>query len=71
MMAPLNLKELAMKLLSQNPSVANNPQAAHFMQVIESGDSVQGQKIAENLCKAYGVSREDAVNSAKAFFNLP
>lgn len=65
------ISQLAMNMLSRNPQFQNNPQAKYMMQIIQSGDSVQGQEIAENLCKTYGVTPEQAVQQAKQFFKLP
>lgn len=64
-------RQMAMNLISQNPAIANNPQAQEYLKVIQSGDAQRGQEIAENLCQTYGVSREDAISQAKRFFNLP
>lgn len=61
----------ALNMLANNPNIANNPQAKQWMQVIQSGDAQQGQQIADNICRSYGLSREDAIMQAKRFFNLP
>lgn len=66
-----DLKNMAMNLLAKNPAIANNPQAQHYLGVIQNGDSTQGQQIAENLCQTYGISRDEAIRQAKQFFNLP
>lgn len=65
-----DLKSFAMMLLRQNPNIMNNPQAQHMVSIIQNGDSRQGQQIAENLCKTYGISKEDAVQQAKQFFGM-
>lgn len=70
-MPSFDLRSLAMNLISQNPAIANNPRAQDFIQVIRNGDSRRGQQIADNLCQTYGVSREDAIRSAKEFFHIP
>ena len=70
-MGPFDPKQMAMNLLSQNPNIANNPNAQEFISVIQNGDSKRGQEIANNLCQAYGISPEDAVKQAKSFFHLP
>lgn len=67
----VDIRNMALNLLSQNPSISNNPNAQEFINVIRSGDSVRGEQIAQNLCNTYGVSKEDAVKNAKSFFNLP
>lgn len=63
-----NLQAFAMNLLKNNPNVANNPQAQSFIDVIQRGDSAQGEEIANNLLETYGVSKEDALKQAKNFF---
>lgn len=67
----IDVRQIAMNILSRNPTVANNPQAQEYLKVIQSGDAQRGQEIANNLCQTYGVSPEDAVGQAKRFFNLP
>ena len=67
MLNPINL---AMQMLQNNPNIANNPQAQHMLEVIQSGNSEEGQKIANNLLQTYGVSKDDALKQAKGFFNL-
>lgn len=66
-----NMRDMALNLLMQNPNVANNPNAQEFIQVIQNGDSVKGEQIAQNLCNTYGMSKEDAIRNAKSFFHLP
>lgn len=63
-------KDFAMQMINRNPNIANNPQAQEFMKVIQSGDQVRGRQIAENLCKTYGVSPEEALAQAKDFFRI-
>lgn len=70
-MLPFDPRQLAMNLISQNPNIANNPNAQEFIQVIQNGDSKRGQEIAENLCQSYGMTRDEALKSAKSFFNIP
>lgn len=60
----------AMNLLQKNPNVANNPNAQEMIRVIQSGDERTGVQIAENLCRTYGVSREEATDSAMKFFGI-
>lgn len=70
-MVPFDPRQMAMNLISQNPSIANNPNAQEFIKVIQNGDSERGQHIADNLCQSYGMTRDEALKSAKSFFNLP
>ena len=61
---------LAMTMISNNPQIANSPQAKSMIEVIQSGDAERGRQIAENLCNTYGISKEDAVKQAKSFFKI-
>lgn len=56
------IQQMAMKILKENPNIANNPNAQSMINVIQSGDEKKGQEIAENICKSMGVSKEDAIN---------
>ena len=67
----MNMRDMALNLLAQNPNIVNNPNAQEFIKVIQNGDSVKGAQIAQNLCDTYGISKEDAIKNAKSFFNLP
>lgn len=63
-----NPMQFALNMIRQNPQIANNPRAQDMINVIQSGDSVRGQQLAENLCKTYGVTKEQAINEAMQFF---
>lgn len=65
-----DMRTFALNLLSQNLNVRSNPQMQEMLQVIQSGDSVRGQQIAQNLCNTYGISKEDALSNARTFFHL-
>ena len=67
----MNPREFALNLLRNNPQVRNNPNASELISVIESGDATRGTQIAENLCKTYGVTPQEALNQASGFFGLP
>lgn len=58
------IQQMAMKILKENPNIANNPNAQSMINVIQSGDEKKGQEIAENICKSMGVSKEDAIRQA-------
>lgn len=66
----MNMMQFAMQMIQNNPRIKNNPQAMNMIDVIQRGDSAQGQKIAENLCHTYGMTREQATQQAKQFFKL-
>ncbi len=65
-----SIMDFAMGMISRNPKVANNPRAQQLISVIQNGDSDQGEKIAENLCQTYGVTKEQALDDAKKFFGI-
>lgn len=66
----MNLSQWAINLISKNPNIANNPRAKEYIQIIQNGDSSRGEEIANNLCQTYGMSREDAIASARNFFGI-
>lgn len=61
----------AMKQLQDNPNVRSNPQFQQMIHAIESNDSKQGEAIANNILRNYGVTKEEALGRAINFFNLP
>ena len=65
------IKDFALRLLGNSPSLANNPNAQHLIQVIKEGNSSEGEQIAQNICDSYGVTKEQAIQDAKRFFGLP
>ena len=66
----MDIRDIAINMISKNPQFANNPQAQNYLQIIRSGDSQQGEQIARNLCQTYGVTPDQAVQQARSFFNL-
>lgn len=59
-----------MDLIQRNNGIVNNPRAKGMLEVIQSGDSQSGEKIADNLCHSYGVTREQAVQMAREYFKI-
>ena len=66
-----NPMQFVQNIVRNNPQLQANPQTQQMLNVIMSGDSVRGQQIAQNLCKSMGITPEDAVATAKRFFNMP
>lgn len=64
-----NFNAIIGTLLKMNPQVANNPRAMEMLNVIQSGDTQKGEQIANNICKTYGISKEDATKQAENFFS--
>lgn len=65
-----NFVQFALNKISQNPQIANNPRNQELFQIIQSGDEKRGQEVAENLCKTFGVSKDDALENARIFFGF-
>lgn len=65
------IQGFAMNMIQNNPQLRNNPQFAQMIKAIESGDSAQGQQLAENILRNYGVTKEEAIGMAVKRFNLP
>lgn len=63
-----NPMSMLLNMAMQDSNIANNPRAQEMLQVIQSGDAQKGQQIAMNLCKTYGVSKEQAVGMATEYF---
>lgn len=49
-------RDMALALLGRAPQVSQNPNARHMLDVIQRGDSAEGERIARNLCQSYGVT---------------
>lgn len=63
-------RNFALGLIGRNPNIANNPQAQEYLGVIQSGDNKKGEEIANNICKTYGITPQEALEQARQFFNL-
>lgn len=66
----MDLKMFALNLIRNNPNIANNPQAQEYINVIQNGDEKRGIELANNICKSYGTTPQDALANARAFFKL-
>lgn len=66
-----NPMDFAMNLIRMNPQVRNNPQAQEWLKVIQSGDTVQGEEIANNLLQSMGMNKEQAMQEASKRFGFP
>ena len=64
------IANVAINMLQRNPRFANNPQAQKLMEIIQNGDNQQGEKMAENLCETYGMTKDQALTEAKKFFGI-
>lgn len=66
----MNPMQLASMLMQKNPNLANNPMAQQAMQILMSGDATKGAEFAENLCRSYGITKEQALQMAKQQFGM-
>lgn len=65
MMGPnFNPSAFAMQMLQNNPQMANNPMAQTLIQAIQTNNPAAGQQLAENICKTYGLTKEQALQQA-------
>lgn len=63
-------RQFALNMLMRNPNVANNPNTQYMASLIQNGNSEQGKQVAENICRTYGVTPDQALQRAKQFFHL-
>lgn len=66
----IDIRAIALDILSKNPNVANNPRSQEMINVIKSGDNAKGEELARNLCASYGMTPEQAAEDAKRYFGL-
>ena len=66
----MTIRDIALSIISNNPSFANNPRAQEYISIIKNNDSQRGNEIAQNLCATYGMSVDQAVCQAKQFFGI-
>lgn len=66
----MNIQQFAMNLIQNSPQFKNNPRAQNLIDIIRSNDQQRGIEAAENLCKTYGTSKEDALSMARSFFKI-
>lgn len=67
----IDLKQLVISSLANNPNVTNNPRSQELLGALQSGDQNRGEELARTLCREHGVSPEQATSQAKKFFNIP
>lgn len=63
-----NPMQMVLGQLANNPNIANDPQKKHMLEVLQSGNAEEGQKIAQNLCETYGLDPQQAAQQAKSYF---
>ena len=70
MMTSRNPMQAMISMIKANPAIADNPQAQAYLDVLESGDAQKGEEVANNLLKSYGMTKDEALKQAKAFFHI-
>lgn len=65
----MDIRQFAMRMLKQNPSIRDNPNAREMIDCIEKNDSSRGTEIANNILNSRGVSRNEGVSQARNFFS--
>lgn len=66
----MNINDVAINIIKNNPNIANNEMAKDLINVIETNDYKRGEEIAMNMCNTYGVTKEQAIQKAIQFFGL-
>lgn len=69
-MTSRNPMQAMISMIKANPAIADNPQAQAYLDVLESGDAEKGEEVANNLLKSYGMTKDEALKQAKAFFHI-
>lgn len=64
----MNVRQIVLGIVQQNPQIANSPQGQQFMQILQSGDDAAGEQMAMNICNSYGVNPQQALMGAINFF---
>lgn len=65
-----NLRDMALNLIANSPAVASNPRNQAMIDVLQSGDQAKGEKLANNLLKSYGMTKDQALEQAQRFFGF-
>ena len=61
----------AMKMIQNNPNIANNPQAQPMIDAIQRGDEQAGVELANNILQTYGLSKEQGLSIAMQKLRFP
>lgn len=64
------VEQFALRMIQQNPQVANKPLGKEFINILQSGDAQRGIQLANNLCQTYNTSPNEAVEQARNYFHF-
>lgn len=65
-----SLALMAMNMLQNRPDVMNNPKNKELIEVLRSGDDVEGQRIAKEICSQNGETLASAMTKVRQFFGF-
>lgn len=63
-------RAFAMQMLQKNPNIAKNKKVASMINAIKNNDAAQGEEIANNILKSYGMTKEQALELAHQRFGI-
>lgn len=63
-----NPQQLIMNMLQQK--MGNNPMAQNMYTMLQNNDTKGLEQMARNMCKANGITPEQAIDSAKQYFKM-
>ena len=69
-MPDFDLGNFALMLLSKNPQAQKSPLFGQFQEIMRTGNYQLGEQIAMNICNSYRVTKEEAINRARQYFNI-
>lgn len=62
--------DFAIKAIQSNPQITQNPNNRQMIDAIRNHDNESGMQIAKNICDSRGISFDDALSQARAFFHI-
>lgn len=65
-----NYQEFALRLIEQNPQLANNPRSADLINIIRNNDEKRGIQVAQNILQEYGISAQDGIKAVLSAFHF-
>ena len=69
MMTSGNPQQAIQNIIESNPNIQNNPLAQNAMKMYQNGDTKGLQNMAENMCKARGITVDQAKQQVMGMFN--
>lgn len=66
----MNIMQLIEQQAKKNPGALTTPRGQSLVNVLQSGNEQQGIEAANNILQSMGLSREEGIAQAKAFFGI-